>query len=330
MDKCINKAFACINNNDDIRKKSSSGGMFYLFAKHILACNGIVFGAKFNEKFEVEHAYVEDVKNIELLMTSKYVQSKIGDSFIKVKDFLKEGKLVLFTGTPCQVAGLIKYLKENKSNIDNLLTIDFVCHGVPSPFVWNEYVKEISKEKKIKNINFRDKKRAWKNFSLNIEFENGYKTIKSKDYDPYILGFLKNIYLRPSCFNCKFKGINRVSDITLGDLWHIEQITSCMSNDDKGISLLLLNSSKGRVYLNKVNDNTVTIKDIDINRAIQCNKNAIQSVPVNEKRKTFFKEYNMFLKRYKGKTPMIKFLKLQTRESMDIEFKKLIKRILNK
>lgn len=241
--KYSQKVYAAKNKNTQIRMNSSSGGVFTIIAEWILDNDGVVFGAKFNEKMQVVHAYTETKEGLAVFRGSKYVQSKIGTSYKKVKEFLENGKKVLFTGTPCQVEGLLSFLGKK---YDNLYTQDIICHGIPSPFVWEKYLEYIEKihGDSITNINFREKKqKGWTNYQVRYNYENYEEIINHKD-DLYMQIFLRNIALRESCYNCKFKKILRNSDFTIADFWGINTINPEF-NDEKGVSALIINSNKG-------------------------------------------------------------------------------------
>lgn len=280
------KAYACINKNTDIRLKSSSGGIFSAVADYILNNNGVVFGAAFDEKWNVEHAYIEDSGDLDKLRTSKYVQSYIGFSYKRIKEFLEIDKLVLFTGTPCQIAGLKAYLGRD---YDNLYCVDIICHGVPSPMVWRKYLIENYDIDNIQEINFRNKHTGWSNFSFKIQYTNK-AIIENRSSNLYMLGFLHDLYLRPSCYNCNFKTIERGSDITIADFWGINKILPEM-NDDKGTSLIFLQSDKGKILLDKISG-SIKIAEVDVGKSVHFNSSMIKSVPKHRFRDSFFSELN--------------------------------------
>lgn len=280
------KAYACYNLNEDIRMKSSSGGVFTLIAEMIIDIGGVVFGAAFDEEFSVKHIYVESKEDLSALRGSKYVQSTIGDTYIQAKEMLDDGRVILFTGTPCQIDGLLSFLGKK---YDNLYTQDLICHGVPSPKIWRKYI-EFREEKaasKVQNTFFRLKEKGWKMFSVQFVFDNctEHKQIFPKDL--FMKGFLKNLYLRPSCYNCNSKSLNRNSDITLADFWGVENVLPDMF-DDKGTSLVFVNSGKGKELFESITSN-IKLKEVDINEAVKWNTAAYQSVPFNKKRDKFFK-----------------------------------------
>lgn len=282
------RAYACFNKDEQIRKNSSSGGIFQLIANNILCKNGIVIGAAFNRDFLVEHIMIEEQKDLEKLMGSKYIQSDINDIYQKTKKSLENGKHVLFTGTPCQIEGLKAYLNKE---YDNLYTQDIICHGVPSKKVWLKYIEFIEKMRKEKplKIQFRNKTYGWKNYAT--YFEYGYrKYIVKHNEDMFMKTFLNNLSLRDSCYNCSFKRKNRISDITLADFWGIDNILPDW-NDDKGISLVIVNSNKGLEIFNQIKENMI-YDEVNFEEAIKYNKCMYQSTSKPEKREEFFEKVN--------------------------------------
>lgn len=261
------KVYAGVNPDEKIRLQSSSGGVFTSIAEAILQKDGVVFGAKFNDKFEVVHSYVESIDSLNEFRGSKYVQSIIGTSYYDAKCFLEEGRFVLFTGTPCQIAGLRKFLRKQ---YDNLLCVDVVCHGVPSPLVWKEYLNYIlSKEgvdcdkfdipSKEIGISFRDKNRTgWKNygFSIRIHKSNSVKCFihETLKENLYLEIFQHNLGLRPSCYLCPAKKGESGSDITIADFWRICDYYPEL-DDDKGISLIMCYTQKGIEFIKSLNIN---------------------------------------------------------------------------
>lgn len=281
------KAYACYNKNEKTRMESSSGGLFTLIAEQIIDNGGIVFGALFDNEFNVIHDYVDIKENLSKLRGSKYVQSKIGDMHKKVKCDLLQGKQVLFTGTPCQIAGLKSYLQKD---YDNLFCIDNICHGVPSPKVWQNYISYQEKyfKSSLSKINFRNKDTGWKDYSVYISFENNDEYKNKFNNDLYMKAFLKDICLRPSCYQCEFKSLHRQSDITLADYWGIQSMIPDM-DDDKGTSLIFVNSERGQVMLEKIKAQ-ILYREVDINKAVVYNPSAVKSSVRNPRREDFFKE----------------------------------------
>lgn len=283
------KVYAAVNKNEIIRSNSSSGGVFTAIAEYVIDNNGVVVGAAFDKGFEVKHIVVESKDELYRLRGSKYVQSKIGDIYIQVKKILNEGRSVLFTGTPCQIDGLNAYLNRTYSN---LLVVDIICHGVPSPILWKNYLEyiQLKNNSEISKVNFRSKKEGWRLFSLMCIFKNKKKKFKNIEEDFYLIAFQNNINLRPSCYECKSKGEIRSSDLTLGDFWGIES-TNLKLDDDKGTSIIIVNTDKGNKILQEIiNDLKFEITNIKI--ATKANKNYYISASKNEYRKNFISEIN--------------------------------------
>ena len=281
----IPRVYACYNKDEKIRMKSSSGGIFTLIAEEIIRRNGVVCGAAFDEEFNLSHQFTENEEQLEKLRTSKYLQSSINDTYKKVKKCLNEGRYVLFTGTPCQIEGLIAYLDRT---YEKLYTQDIICHGVPSPKVWKKYM-QYRKEKDKKNpreVNFRDKKQqGWHSFSLSFKYDD-CEYAKNQREDIFMRAFLKDVCLRDSCYNCSFRKTNRLSDITLADYWGIDKVYPEM-DDNKGTSLILVNSPKGTELFNIILPNIVS-KEVTIDDAIRSNRAIINSPKHNKYREKFF------------------------------------------
>ncbi len=280
----LSVAYAVKNMDLDVRKNSSSGGVFTAIAEYVIDQGGVVFGVAFNENFEVIHVGVDKKEELYKLRGSKYVQSKIGKTYEQAKELLVAGKLVLFTGTPCQIGGLKAYLKKDYTN---LYTQDLICHGAPSPKVWKTYLSFLEKKynSKIKDVQFRCKEKSWKNYSIRLIFENGLVVLEPFSQNIYMRAFLKNLLIRPSCYNCSFKGIERVSDLTLGDFWGIENVDPKM-DDDKGTSLLIIHTHKGQQLLEKV-ANKLVLSKTNLDEAIKENPSAIKSSLRNQNREKF-------------------------------------------
>ncbi len=313
-------AFAVINKNESERQDSSSGGVFSLLAKYVLSRNGVVFGASFDESFNVKHIYVETENDLYKLRKSKYVQSEIDDTFLKAKDFLEQGRLVLFTGTPCQIGGLQSFLKKS---YENLITQDIICHGVPSPKVWKKYLETKLKKGEIKNISFRDKVTGWKQYSTTFIY-NGKTDSEIYSKNPYMQLFLKNVILRESCYNCAFKDKFRNSDITLADFWGVDNVCKDF-NDDKGVSLVITNSNKGEKIFSDIKDSLI-YKQTDFEKSISYNPAMTSSVKTNKNRQKFFNR----LDKVDFEKLSIKYTKQSKFTIFINRFKSLIKRILKK
>ena len=309
--------YAAKNSNLATRLASSSGGIFALLAETILRQNGVVFGARFDNEWNVFHDYTESLDGLSVFLGSKYVQSKIGNTYKLAEQFLKEGRKVLFSGTPCQIAGLKRYLRKE---YDNLLTVDFVCHGVPSPMIWRDYLNEkirplgvdgrnmvsqlsLKDLPVITGISFRDKRYGWKKFGFSVRAKSASKadknlvsqsvevTDKTLLYEPhkanlYMKGFLKNLYLRPSCYACPAKCGKSGADYTLADFWGASTYVGDF-DDDKGLSAVL-------VYKNKVNIESLDMafKVVGLNDILSQNPAVIKSSRMKGGRDKFFQHYN--------------------------------------
>ena len=283
-------AYAAINLNEKIRMESSSGGVFTALSEYVISQEGIVFGAKFDRDFLVVHSYTNNIEDLEEFRGSKYVQSKIGTSYKDCKTFLEQGRKVLFSGTPCQIQGLKKYLRKEYSN---LLTVDFICHGVPSPFLWQKYIdyrllKAHARRGEISKTAFRRKINGWKQYSLLFTFANNSEYCASLYKDPYLQIFLKDIALRKSCYECASRGLERPSDITLADFWGIQNVIPRM-DDDKGTSLVLLHSSQGR-ELWSIIEKGLSVKQVSLDCVVKNNRSVVFSPIMPKRRSVFYKD----------------------------------------
>lgn len=281
------KAFACFNKNLDIRRNSSSGGIYFLLAREVIKQQGIVYAVCYDEKFEAIHREIYTEDEIISSLGSKYIPSRLGDTFKKIKRNLLSGKWVLFVGTPCQCAGLQKYLCKD---YDTLICVDFVCHGVPSRTAWRKYLSLINSNNSLLGLNMRDKSSGWSKYqySWNIQYNNKKDSIISQNRIPFMTGFTSNLYLRPSCYECKFKGINRLTDITLGDYWGVWDIQPEM-DDNQGTSLVLIHSEKGKNLFESIR-NQIDVEEAFLEKAIQYNPSMISSAVYTYRRDQFFEK----------------------------------------
>ena len=282
----LNDAYAMINNEEKIRLNSSSWWIFSLLANVILSQWWIVFWAAFNKDMLVEHIPVSNKSELHKLMTSKYLQSSIWSSYKECKKYLDEWKNVLFTWTPCQIEGLYAFLQKD---YDNLYTQDLICHWAPSPKIRQMYLKFIENKKgiKTKKANFREKTTWWGRFSLSLN-DNEYHERHWKDL--YMKLFLSNYILRDSCYSCKFKKINRKSDITLADFWWIDNLDKDM-NDDKWTSLVIIHSSKWKELFDDIKK-FCRYKKVDFNKSIKFNPSYYKSVNTPKNRESLFEKIN--------------------------------------
>lgn len=293
-------AFAAKCNDDAVIMSSSSGGIFESVSKYILSQGGAVFGAAFNDNYHsVEHIAVYSLKDLNKLKRSKYLQSNVESIYKEVKLLLKQGSMVLFSGTPCQTAALKTYLGTVPPN---LYLQAVACHGVPAPKVWSEYLNFLEKnhKSKTKSVNFRDKHKSWRNYSLTVEFNNG--KIYSSPYakDNYMRGFINDVFLRDSCYSCSFKESKGYADIILADFWGAKDLF--LDDDDKGLSLVITTSEKGEFLLEKISD-MIDLQKVDYCEAIKANPSLENSATFTPKRKSFENDFetekiNVLLKKY--------------------------------
>lgn len=308
--------WAAIANDKDIQISSSSGGVFALLAENVVKSGGCVYGAAFsNDFYSVHHIKVEDTSDLSALKTSKYLQSDTYGVYKDIKKKLMTGRKVLFSGTPCQTAGLRAFL--GASEYDNLISVAVICHGVPSPKLWRKYLDYIvsSGDYRIKDINFRHKKNGWNNFGLYIKKENRKDYYKELSFDPYLQMFLQNICLRESCYQCFAKEKGSGADITIGDFWGISEVAPEM-DDGLGTSLVLVHTKKGQEFYESIADCLIQ-KKVEYKDAIRNNTAYNTSVQRPTARDVFFEELNnmpwkCFEKKY-----------------ANISFRKKLKRILN-
>lgn len=339
--------YAAINTNEDIRLQSSSGGIFTLLAEEVLAEKGVVFGACFDENWEVKHDYTESMEGLAVFRGSKYVQSQMGDNYKRVRNFLKQGRKVLFSGTPCQIVGLKRFLQKE---YEDLLTVDFICHGVPSPKVWSMYLDEtcgkiieqsgknsafsaLSNGKErfyIEAISFRYKILGWKKFSfllkLNLDYIKGGKNsaglCEPFSENIFMKGFLANLYLRPSCHQCAAKSGKSGSDITIADYWNIQQVMPEF-DDDKGTGLVLINTSKGEKKY--ASFSAIESKETGYEEAQGRNGGFKEIVATHPQRQLFFEK----LSQHVSITTLIKdTLKKSLQKQIQQKIKKVVRKIV--
>lgn len=248
--------YAVKSSDDAIREQSSSGGFFSLIADYVLAKGGVVYGAAFDAAFNICHSRVDNIADLHKLRGSKYVQSRIGQTFSECKIDLKAGKLVLFTGTPCQISALGHFLRKD---YDNLIKIEVVCHGVPSPMIYQQYLKETVikdvEDRTITKVNFRKKIGSWKKYFFTVEYKDRdqiFEYIECVTDSLYMQGFLSDLYIRPACFECPAKNFISGADFTIADFWG-QEYTFPEFDDDKGVSAVFANTIKAQEVFNKLN-----------------------------------------------------------------------------
>lgn len=273
--KMKTKLYACYNKNEAIRMNSSSGGIYSLIAEKIFEEAGVVYAACYGENLEVIHRRITNIEELEASRGSKYVSSKLGDTFTEIRNELQTGRKVLFAGTPCQCAGLLSFLQ---GKTENLICVDFVCHGVPGRTAWRAYLDSLKRRGiNPQKINMRDKSTGWSryHYSWHITDKEGKDIYQLQSENPYMKGFIQDLYIRPSCRMCQFKGIDRETDITLGDYWGCWNIQPGM-DDDKGTSLILVHTDKGLKLFDLIK-NDIVCEDVIEENAIKYNPSIIRS-----------------------------------------------------
>lgn len=278
--------YALYNKNDNIRMTSSSGGVFYSLACNVINKNGVVFGAVYDSKMRVVHAMVNNLSDVESFKGSKYVQSDLHDVFKTIRLMLKNGRWVLFSGTPCQVEGLKLFLRKD---YDNLLTCDIICHGVPSPLIFSDYIRFVEDKyrKKLLSINMKDKIKGWRSPRVALYFDDGTVTKNTFIANLWHKIFFSHFCTRPSCHACQYTNYNRPGDVTIGDYWGIEKSHPTM-DDNKGTSLLFVNTVKGKKLFDEIkNDFLYAESTKDLCSQPQLNYPS----KVNPRRGEFWKSY---------------------------------------
>lgn len=271
------------NKNCQIRKDSTSGGIFIVAAQAVLECNGVVCGAITDDDFTIKHICSDDQSDVLKMMGSKYSQSNMGTCFAEIRNYLDDGRMVLFTGCPCQVAGLNTFLGKNYRN---LISIDVICHGTPSEQMLKSYVSllESKYRSKMTRLQFRNKSNGWHRSAVTATFESGHTYSKPITVDAYMKGFLGSTYLKESCYHCRFRNFQSGADITIGDFWGAE-IEMPQMDDNTGLSSVLISSLKGRSFWDKLD---LESYPIDTEKVIQYNKNIMVSAAPNPNRTAFY------------------------------------------
>lgn len=306
--KSLNNCYVAYNKDEVSRKnKASSGSIFELIAKLILNENGIVIGAAFDENNKLNHIAIDNIKDLDKLKGSKYLQSHLNNIFTYIKENIKNKK-ILFVGTPCQVAGLKSFIK---NDFNNLICLDLVCHGVPSPKLFEKYIKEIEDKynSQIVDYNFRDKKTGWDSYSNTITFKDKKEISQLQKDNNYMKLFLSDIALRESCFECNFKLGNKYSDITLGDFWGVGKYYPDMYNN-LGVSAVIINTEKGQEIFEQIK-NDIKYKECKLEEIVSGNPSLKSSGKYPLKRSEFFDDINKLSiaelsKKYSYKRPLPK------------------------
>lgn len=299
-------SYVAQNRDKAVLKRSSSGGVFNRIAMSILDNGGVVYGVAFNEEFKTVNIRIDNIEDIHLIMGSKYVQSDIQSTYRQVREDLRNGVQVYFSGTPCQIAGLRLFLMKE---YENLLTSDLVCHGTPSQKIFSTTIGHLEKRYKGKVVgySFRDKNiRGWSCCSSSfIKSGEKIKYIKySKEMEAYFNAFSQGALMRRACYECPFAQSRRTGDITLADFWGVRTKMPDFENITSGVSLILVNSIKGKIIIESIKDSMV-LEEIPLKWAQDTNHNLVGPTPENIMRnQTYsmaFNEYDLFLRKYAGK-----------------------------
>jgi len=288
-------AYAAKHTDDATRRQSSSAGAFTAISEYVLGQQGVVYAAGYDDDLTVCHVRAISIEQRNLLRGSKYVQSNLGDTFKDVEHDLKHDLFVLFTGTPCQVAGLRNYLQKE---YETLLLVDLICHGVPSQKVFKDYLDlvESLEGSSITSCTFRDTSKGWRNLAMNLGFASGSKIIDASNSSYYTL-FVNGTILRPCCYECKFSNFDRSGDITIGDFWGIEK-TLPQFEDEQGVSLILVNSHKGETIFRSVSDHLTCIQSTHAD----CLQHSLYApTRAHANKDAFWKDYGEHGYQYAGK-----------------------------
>ena len=285
------EAYAGKNRNTEIQKQSSSGGIFSALAEYVLDNNGVVYGCAFNENMNAEHIRIETKEELYKLRGSKYIQSNTKNTFKDAKNQLEKSKMVLYSGTPCQIAGLIAFLGKEYAN---LVTIDLVCHGVPSPKLFEKYKDWLEEKNNSKVVSYDFSNKEKNGWGVNAKFilENGKVKYFKAEIDPYYKSFLNSTTYRESCYKCKYSNTNRIGDITLADYWGIDKIHPDFY-DEKGISAILVNTQKGKNFLEKLNKELILLKS-KVENVSKQNHNLTKASIRNDIRNGAYKDIDNF------------------------------------
>ena len=286
----LTETYIGYNANEAVRKESSSGGIFNAIVSTFIDSGGVVFGAAFDDAYSVRHIRIESKENISQIMKSKYVQSDLKYVFDELAVELKNGHPVLFSGTPCQVAAVCQFA-DSLGLREKLYTIDFICHGVPSPGVWKSYLGYISEKSEVSEVNFRDKSHAgWHDYYLHIKYGDNSQMNESHELNAYMRLFLSDRNIRPSCYYCNFKSDNYMSDLTLADAWKIEKEYASWA-DDKGTSLFIIRSHKGENLLAQC-DSHLKLRKSNYEFWSRMNPSLVTRTQIGEGRKELFSDFS--------------------------------------
>lgn len=304
-----------VQNKDlEVLRQSTSGGAFTPIAQYILQRNGVVFGVEMDEDSNfVKHIKVEKEESLIRFRNSKYVQSYVGNSFDDAKQELQKGRLVCFSGTPCQIQGLKNYLHKE---YENLITVDVVCRGVPSPGVWKKYTDYLKRKGKLSSVRFRDKSLGYQYSTMEVVYKDGKIERNGIESDQWLRMFFSGMILRPSCPVCNFRSVERCSDFTIWDCFNVSDLTKDL-DETKGATRMLIHTKRGQEIFNEIRDRFYVV-DADVNTVAV----GITEKPDFNKRKSeFIQDYN--------KLSMEELLNKWFPMTFKVKVKKLTRRILN-
>lgn len=284
----LSETFAVQNKDRSVLYDSASGGAFTAISMPTVLEGGTVYGAAYTKEWEIQHLGTQKIAELSRFRNSKYVQSKQGDVFSEIKEKILNGEQVCYSGTPCQVAGLKSFLKEDS---ENLFTVDLVCKGVSSPLLFQKYIKYMKEkyDSDIVGVNFKRKTYGYHSSTMSVDFANGIRYSRGGITDPMMRSFRANICLRPSCADCAFKGINRISDMTLFDCWHYEQLSKLKDND-KGHTAILVHTKKGESRL-KACTKWLDIKRINLEQVVKLDGIMIENQVIEHPKRDLFMNY---------------------------------------
>lgn len=291
----IQEAYLFINDNEYIRGVSSSGGFFSCLSKIILNKQGVVCGAAFDSNFTLRHRIIENEVDLFSIMGSKYVQSDLNNVYFKIKEILKKDRWVLFSGTPCQVAGIYKYLKDEHTSSEKLLTVDLVCHGVPSDMVWKKYLSDYHGNEEIRYVQFRYKFNGWWKFNLRIQYAHHEYLTDNRIDDPYYKVFSDGISLNENCYDCIYRNQNHCSDFLIGDAWNINRIKINM-DDNKGITSVFINTEKAKKFMGEILKENKNCYRISIDDSLRYRSDIMTNKSKPKEREQFFEDLKIGFK----------------------------------
>lgn len=322
-DKSQCRGFVSYNKDSEVLENSSSGGVFWELVKYVIAQNGKVYGAENYDGRNVCTSGADTLEECKKYRKSKYIQSEMRQSYIHAKEDLDSGRLVLFSGTPCHIAGLYTFLGRD---YDNLYSVDVVCHGVPSKKVYNMYLDAIEQKYKseVKEYCWRDKREGWRPNHLSIKLENGEELYMTSKENPCQKGFLDNLYLRKSCYECKYNGIPRVADISLADAWGYKG-NLADKHKNRGLSYVILSSEKGGKIFDCIKEFLI-YEEVEIEKIVSGSRHVSLPPEKSRVRERFFEDLNTNGRSFQYIQKKYIFYERQKKYKM----KSYVKRVINK